>query len=122
MTYPRCDVPPQAVLEYLQEKHQIKEYVICREEHQDGTPHVHAFVKVVKKISFKHDLFDLPEHHGHYEVAKSWKAVQKYVTKDGNYISSFDIDSARAKTGKKNKEVLAMPPKQAVEEGLIRWD
>lgn len=29
LTYLRCDVPPQAVLEYLKEKHDIAEYVIA---------------------------------------------------------------------------------------------
>lgn len=52
LTYPKCDVPPQAALEYLKEKHRIAEYVIAQEDHQDGTKHLHAFIKVEKKITF----------------------------------------------------------------------
>lgn len=29
LTYPKCDVPPQAALEYLREKASIVEYVIA---------------------------------------------------------------------------------------------
>lgn len=64
----------------------------------------------------------MPEHHGNYQVAKSWKAVRQYVAKDGNYIANIDLESAKAKKGKKNMDVLAMDPKKAVETGIIRWD
>jgi hypothetical protein len=52
-------------------------------------------------------------------VAKSWKAVQRYITKDGKYISNLDLESARAKTGKRNKDLLAMDPREAVDSGAI---
>jgi len=49
LTYPKCDVTPQAALEYLKEKHTITEYVIAQEQHQDGTNHLHAFIKTEKR-------------------------------------------------------------------------
>lgn len=112
-------MPPAAVLEYLKESLEIVEYVIAQEKHQDEGLHVHAFIKVAKKITFNNKLFDLPEHHGNYQVAKSWKAVKKYVTKDGNYIANIDLESAEAKKGKRNAALVAMPARQAVDEGLI---
>ena len=33
LTFPKCDVTPQAALEYLRERHSITEYVIAQEEH-----------------------------------------------------------------------------------------
>lgn len=75
LTYPKCEVSPQAALEFLKEKHTIVEYVIAQEDHQDGTKHLHAFVKLEKRTRFKKDIFDFPEHHGNYQIAKSWKAV-----------------------------------------------
>ena len=33
LTYPKCEVPPQAALEYLREQHDIVEYVIAQELH-----------------------------------------------------------------------------------------
>jgi len=35
------------------------------------------------------------------------------------YISNIDIDSAKAKTGKRNKDLLAMDPREAVDSGAI---
>lgn len=70
------------------------EYVIAAEEHADGTPHIHAWVKLESRVYFKPRLFDLPDHHGNYQVAKSWKAVRQYITKGGDYITNLDIASA----------------------------
>jgi hypothetical protein len=119
LTYPKCEVTPQACLEYLKESHDIVEYVIAQELHSDGTPHLHAFIKLAKRARFSKNKFDLPEHHGNYQVAKSWAAVKKYVTKGGNYISSFSLESAQAKKAKLNKQVLEVGLRQAVDEGLI---
>lgn len=33
LTYPKCEVTPQACLEYLKESHDIVEYVIAQELH-----------------------------------------------------------------------------------------
>lgn len=33
LTYPKCEVSPQAALEYLREAHDIVEHVIAQEEH-----------------------------------------------------------------------------------------
>jgi len=104
-------VPPQAALEYIREKYNVVEYVIAQETHEDGTLHLHAFIKTQRKITFNNKLFDLPNHHGNYQVAKSWPCVKKYVTKGGNFITNLDLESANAKKGKRNKDLLAMDPK-----------
>jgi len=33
LTYPKCDVSPQAALEYIREKVTVVEYVIAQEKH-----------------------------------------------------------------------------------------
>ena len=83
--------------------------------------HLHAFVKTEKKIEFCNSLFDFPEHHGNYQVAKSWKAVQRYVTKGGNFIANIDIESAQAKKGIRNLEIAQMEPKEALAQGYISF-
>lgn len=97
----------------------IEEYVIAQEDHQDGTKHLHAFIKVSRKIQWSATRFDFPDHHGNYQVAKSWNAVKKYVQKGGNFISSIDVESAQQKRGKHNKAILEMGVKAAVDAGLI---
>lgn len=112
-------MPPQAALEYLREKLTIVEYVIAQEDHKDGSKHLHAFIKTEKPTSFKHDKFDFGAFHGNYQVAKSWTAVKRYVTKGGVYIASIDVDSAAAKKGKNNLKLVTMDPREALAEGLI---
>ena len=35
LTYPRCDLAPEVVLEYLREGHTLIEYVVAQEAHDD---------------------------------------------------------------------------------------
>jgi len=44
----------------------IAEHVICEEKHVDGSPHVHAFVKYNKKVTWKEDKWDIDGYHGNY--------------------------------------------------------
>jgi hypothetical protein len=94
--------------------------VIARELHQDGVPHVHAFIKYEKKVQFSATRWDLDDYHGHYLPAKSWTAVQQYCKKGGNFISSIDVESALQKRGKQNLRLLTEPIQDLVESGQIR--
>nr|WQA30154.1 MAG: rep protein [Cressdnaviricota sp.] len=109
-TWPRCPAPPQDCLNDLQDKLverklEIQEYVISQEDHQDGAKHLHGFLKLNRRIRFNPRLFDFiyegTDYHGHYESAKSWKAVEKYCKKYGNFISNIDIDAAKQGHSKK---------------------
>lgn len=119
ITYPQCPLKKEDVLSKLQSKYSIVEYVICEEKHENGDPHLHAFIKLSKRINFKADRFDIDGYHGNYQVAKSWKAVQDYVKKDGYYISNIDLDSAKKKQSKMKKEDLLKDIDTVLDEGLI---
>lgn len=123
-TWPKCDVAKEFCLSEIQRKHDLVEYVICKEDHADETKHLHAFFKVRKRIEFKKDLFDFSNFHGHYESAKSWRAVKDYVTKDGDYISNIDVHAAMNKKSKKiiserNSKLINNDIKDLVDEGEI---
>lgn len=77
MTYPHCDLTKELALEAIKAcaPTSIVEYVIAQELHQDGTPHIHAFIKYSKKVDWKADKWDIGAFHGNYQVAKSWNAV-----------------------------------------------
>lgn len=102
LTYPKCPISKEDALTILRTnfKQEIVEYVVSEEKHEDGEPHLHAFIKFDKKVKFS-KKFDLLEYHGHYESAKSWRAVQKYCMKDGNYISNLNLEAAEKKQSKK---------------------
>jgi len=50
LTYPHCTVSKEEALAHFESHFKVAEYVIAREEHKDGTPHLHVFLKVQKKI------------------------------------------------------------------------
>lgn len=122
-TWPKCAEPQEMCLECMREKYGIVEYVICRESHADETKHLHAFLKLDKRVYFKPDMFDFNGYHGHYEVAKSWAAVKRYVTKDGDFITNIDVDAALKKKSKgvkeKNALMLSKTPRELVDDGDI---
>ena len=103
----------------LSARYALVKYVICEEKHADGQPHLHAFLQLARKATFKPDMFHLGEFHGHYETARSWRCCEAYCKKDGCYISNQDINAARHKKASLNKELLAMDPKEAVDQGYI---
>lgn len=78
----------------------ITEYVIAQEKHEDGSPHVHAFIKYNKKVEWKETKWDIGGYHGNYQVAKSWKAVERYCKKDGDYIANIDVVAAKSHKAK----------------------
>ena len=118
-TWPKCPIGKEMCLEELSAKWKIVEYVICEEKHQDGDAHLHAFLKLDHRVNFKASMFDVAGYHGNYQVAKSWRAVQAYVKKDGDYITNIDLDAARAKKAAHNAKLLELDPKKAVDEGYI---
>jgi len=92
LTYPKLGLAKEEVLEHLKNKKKITGAVICRELHEDGTPHVHAYVLLDKKYDCENVHFwDIEGHHGNYQHAKSIDAVAKYIKKDGDFIEFGDI-------------------------------
>lgn len=123
LTYAQCDLTPRELLDGLERLPlpAITEYIVARELHKDGNPHLHAFLKFAKKLTFLEDRFDVDGYHPHIQVSKSWVAVQKYVTKGGDYIASFDPDAARSKKKARNLQLANEDPIKLVEEGIINF-
>lgn len=65
---------------------------------------------------WKVDKWDMGTYHGNYQVAKSWRAVDKYCKKGGDYISNINLDNAKKK---QNKLLLSKTAKEAVDDGDI---
>ena len=122
-TWPKCPIDKEVALKLLDVKYELQEYVICQEKHKDGSPHLHAFLKLKTKRRFNPQMFDLNDlgqnYHGEYQPAKSFKAVVRYVIKDRNYISNFDVQKYLAKKGKLTKEDLLKEVDEVLDEGKI---
>lgn len=51
LTYPQCPLTKERVAELLSALSPIVKGVIAAEKHADGSPHIHAYVKFVKKLN-----------------------------------------------------------------------
>lgn len=107
----------------------MKEYLAAKEEHIDGTPHIHVYLKCSKRIRFNPEDFDIFDatgelRHPHVQVGiiSSLKNIIEYYTKEGNFVTNIDIESYLKKKGKKCQEILEESPTKLVKEDAIRWD
>lgn len=101
LTYDYCEVDPERALELLAQKVPIKKYVIAREEHKSGHPHLHCYLKLERKIHTRDPtFFDLSDEgtmrafarnrKKAYQGCRSAIAVWKYCRKDGDFITNMD--------------------------------
>lgn len=121
LTYPQCEESKETLLTFLQTK-VIEEAIVCEEKHEDGSPHLHAYVKLETGVTHVQapTYFDFNNHHGNYQPARSWRACQEYVKKDGNYVTfNLEIDSAQQKKAKRNRELIERPISELVDSGVI---
>lgn len=86
LTYPQCTMNIQELYECINTKCPVKWARICIEQHQDGSPHLHAAVEFKKKLTTKRqDYFDFNGFHPNIQAAKNWPATQNYVKKGNNW-------------------------------------
>ena len=90
LTYPKCQIPLSEALAILNLKLTtpiIKDYALVREFHEDGSPHIHAYIKCYKKANITNSTtLDLSYediiYHGNYQTAKLPNNILAYMLKD----------------------------------------
>ena len=102
LTFPQCATTKEIAVERLEQKwkDEMKGYIVCEEQHKDGTPHLHVFLQFTKRKNFKdpHWADFIAGKHGDYKVCKSVSGSVRYVTKDGKYIAKgVDVESYQKK-------------------------
>lgn len=102
LTYPQCDTKKEIAAQRIEDKwgNEVKGYVVCEEDHKDGTPHLHVYISFRDKKTFcQTDCFDfIGGKHGNYQVTKSVKKWIEYVTKAGRYLAKgVDVESVKRK-------------------------
>ena len=117
ITFPQCDVKKEVAVERIEQKYgsDLKGYLVCEEDHKDGTPHLHVYLSFHQKRTFcTTDCFDfIGGKHGNYQVTKSVKAWVEYCTKGTNWVAKgVDVESIKKKKSPKN-EIVA----QSIMEG-----
>jgi len=72
LTYPQCPLTKEDAATQLQLLGQVVSGVVAEEKHEDGSPHLHAYLRFMKKLNVrKPEFFDLkgPDnaiYHGNY--------------------------------------------------------
>lgn len=100
LTYPQCGLTKELALEKLQNKSciDIKDYVIAKEAHEDGTPHLHVYLSLARRCNIINptalDLIDDGQtFHGNYQASRDPAATIRYCKKDGEFIQSDGIEA-----------------------------
>lgn len=115
LTYPQCPAPKEVLLESL--KKLLTNYegsVVASEQHQDGTPHLHAYVKLSKRSHFRNAQFADVQwgglvYHGNYQKARSPKCVAEYVEKGGDFIAdNVDVSTLAGSQRRSTSSSLAI--------------
>jgi hypothetical protein len=58
----------------------VEYLLIAQETHEDGSPHLHAFVRCTKKVGFRNqNKLDVDGYHPNIQAAKSIAASVKYL-------------------------------------------
>lgn len=85
LTFPQCAVTKEQAMEELKGKFKegLLGCLIAQEKHQDGTPHLHIFVRLAKALSTRdRKFFDFVcKKHGNYLTVRSQYGVYNYLTK-----------------------------------------
>ena len=84
VTFPKCPKLPEELLEHLQKIFKLETYLIAREQHMDGSFHLHAYLSLEKKVNIKDERkcdwkVDDVTYHPNMQGCRSPKAVLKYV-------------------------------------------
>nr|QSS76782.1 C1 protein [Tomato curly stunt virus]QSS76836.1 C1 protein [Tomato curly stunt virus] len=111
LTYPHCSLNKEEALHQIQKLYTPtnKKYIkICRELHEDGSPHIHVLIQFEGKYKCQNQrFFDLvsPTRSAHFhpniQGAKSSSDVKSYIDKDGDTIEwgEFQVDGRSARGG-----------------------
>jgi len=86
LTYPRCERSADELAQFLQSVATCSYYLIARELHEDGTPHLHACVQYVETLRGGVRLLDFEGHHPNKQDPRKWEACKQYCKKGGDFI------------------------------------
>ena len=106
------DLTKEEILNQLQAKLCIKNYLIAKEYHKDMGVHIHVLIELFKRCNIRNqtklDLYwEMKEYHGNYQIAKNIDAIRLYLLKGDDILTNWEIDY---KTGK----IISMEDKLAL--------
>lgn len=92
LTYPKCSLSKEFVLEGLKQIADVQDYTVASEKHEDQTDHIHAVICYTNKVHTTNSrIFDLENFHPNIKTLKTkadFVRATKYVKKDGSFVSN----------------------------------
>lgn len=96
LTYPRCLLDKQTVLDKLVDLMKPRYAVVSLEKHEDGTPHLHALLCLNKKVDIRNErYFDIQGYHPNIQSAKHLGKTKNYVCKDKDIIEYGEFSESK---------------------------
>lgn len=99
LTYPRCGLSKEVLLDFILEKlgKDIGHYCICTEKHRNGGKHLHCTLRLNETLRIRRcDYFDVTRdgrsYHPNIESCKDYSKCVKYVKKSGDFIEGGTMD------------------------------
>lgn len=112
LTYPRCLETKSALIDFLKEKLYNRNvlYICVSEElHEDGVPHLHAFVSLDKKLDTQNErYFDAGDYHPNIQKSLHPKENLEYVQKDGDYEEYGECPDWLGPAKRKKKDIFTL--------------
>lgn len=87
LTYPQLDTDREDIKKHMEQVGgDLEEYIVAREHHKDGQPHMHTAVVYTNKLDIKNErAFDYKGHHPNIKTLKTkadFLRVVKYLKKE----------------------------------------
>jgi len=102
LTYSQCSLPKEEAFSQINEIlewHEIDQYLIAEEKHENGGDHLHVYLKLKYRLRSRNSrLLDLvgiegEAYHPNVETRlRSAARVMRYCTKDGNFIGNIHVE------------------------------
>jgi len=99
LTYPQCgDLTRERVRDFLLSTHGVRRFLVGRELHDDGNPHIHAYAGWDERRRLTGErVFDVDGHHPNIQKPRSAKAVAEYCQKyDVEALRNFELEELAA--------------------------
>lgn len=92
ITYSQTDGKHKDLLDFLDSKLNIEDYIIAKEKHEKEGTHFHVYLNLATRCNITNCRYlDWIGHHPKIEICKSSSKVIRYTKKDGNYITNLSI-------------------------------
>lgn len=122
MTFPQYDEDPATMLQKIKDRWTedgIKWCVVAREDHQDGSKHLHIGLWLTRTFqSVRPDCLDfLAGKHGNYKMMHDPPGWVEYITKDDDYVFYGITPSVYLRARKKKKSTSFLEVALLIQEG-----